>query len=68
MDFIEALEKQLGKTAQKNMLPIQAGDVPSTYADVSDLISDLDYKLETSIQEGIDKFVDWYIEFFGVKL
>lgn len=68
MDFIEALEKKLGKTAQKNLLPIQAGDVPSTYADVSDLILDLDYKPETSIQEGIDKFVDWYIEFFGVKL
>lgn len=65
MDFIEALEKKLGKTAQKNMLPIQAGDVPSTYADVSDLISDLDYKPETSIEEGINHFVDWYIDFFG---
>ena len=45
------------------MLPIQAGDVPSTYADVHDLIRDLDYKPETSIEEGIDKFVDWYLEF-----
>ena len=66
MDFITALEEKIGKTAEKNMLPIQAGDVPSTYADVSDLIRDLDYKPETSIQEGIDKFVDWYREFFGV--
>ncbi|HUH34280.1 MAG TPA: NAD-dependent epimerase [Moheibacter sp.] len=67
MDFISALEKKLGKTAQKNMLPIQAGDVPSTYADVADLIRDLDYKPETSIEEGIDQFVDWYLEFFQVK-
>ena len=68
MDFIEALEKKLGSKAKKNMLPIQAGDVPSTYADVSDLISDLDYKPETTIQEGINNFVDWYIEFFKVDL
>ncbi|WP_458699939.1 NAD-dependent epimerase [Sulfurospirillum sp. 1307] len=64
MDFIEALEKKLGKTAKKNMLPLQAGDVPSTYADVNDLIEDLDYKPETSIDEGIGKFVDWYVDFF----
>lgn len=67
MDFISTIEKKLGKTAQKNMLPIQAGDVPSTYADVHDLIRDLDYKPQTSIEEGIDKFVDWYLEFFDVK-
>lgn len=66
MDFITALENKLGITAEKNMLPIQAGDVPSTYADVSDLIRDLDYKPETTIQEGIDKFVDWYRIFFKV--
>lgn len=68
MDFIEALEKKLGKTAKKNMLPIQAGDVPSTYADVSDLIADLDYKPETTIQEGINNFVNWYVDFFNVDL
>jgi len=68
MDFIEALEKKIGKVAKKNMLPLQAGDVPSTYADVSDLIEDLDYKPETTIEEGIDKFVDWYVDFFKVKL
>lgn len=66
MDFITAIENKLGITAEKNMLPIQAGDVPATYADVSDLIRDLDYKPETTIQEGIDKFVDWYREFFKV--
>lgn len=68
MDFIEALENKLGKTATKNMLPIQAGDVPSTYADVSDLIADLDYKPETTIQEGINNFVDWYVDFFKIDL
>lgn len=66
MDFISALENKLGITAEKNLLPIQAGDVPSTYADVSDLIRDLDYKPETTIQQGIDQFVDWYREFFKV--
>jgi len=68
MDFIEALEKKIGKTAKKNMLPIQAGDVPSTYADVSDLIADLNYKPETTIEEGINNFVDWYVEFFKIDL
>jgi len=67
MDFITALEKKIGKTAKKNMLPMQPGDVESTYADVSDLIEDLGYKPQTSIQDGIDKFVDWYVDFFGVK-
>jgi UDP-glucuronate 4-epimerase len=66
MDFITALEKKIGKTAKKNMLPIQPGDVPSTYADVSDLINDLGYKPNTSIEEGISNFVDWYREFFNV--
>lgn len=64
MDFIEAIENKLGKTIEKNMMPIQAGDVPATYADVNDLVDDLRYKPETTIQEGIDKFIDWYLEFF----
>ncbi len=68
MDFIEALEKKIGKVAKKNMLPLQAGDVLSTYADVSDLIKDVGYKPNTTIQEGIDKFVDWYVDFFKIKL
>jgi len=65
MDFIEAIENALGKKAEKNMLPIQPGDVPATYADVTDLIEDLGYKPATSIEEGIGKFVEWYLEFFG---
>jgi UDP-glucuronate 4-epimerase len=66
MDFIEALENKLGKKAEKNLLPIQAGDVPSTYANVEDLIADLNYKPETTIEEGINNFVNWYIDFFDV--
>ena len=65
MDFIEAIENKLGKKLEKNMMPIQAGDVPATFADVQDLINDLDYKPETPIQEGINNFIDWYLEFFG---
>lgn len=68
MDFIEAIENKLGIEIEKNFLPLQAGDVPETYADVSDLVEDLGYKPQTSIQEGIDKFVDWYLEFFKVKV
>ena len=67
MDFIEAIEKKLGKAAKKNMLPLQPGDVPSTYADVSDLVEDLGYKPQTSIQEGINNFIDWYLEFFEIR-
>lgn len=66
MDFITALEEKIGKNAEKNMLPLQAGDVPSTYADVSDLSEDLGYKPNTSVKEGISKFVDWYKDFFKV--
>ncbi|RXK07192.1 NAD-dependent epimerase [Halarcobacter bivalviorum] len=64
MDFIEAIENRLNKKIEKNMMPIQAGDVPATYADVEDLVEDLGYKPATSIQDGVDKFVDWYLDFF----
>ena len=66
MDFIRALEKTLGIEARKNFMPLQAGDVPSTYADVEDLVQDLGYKPETSVEEGIARFVQWYREFFKV--
>lgn len=59
MDFITAIENKLGKTIEKNMMPIQAGDVP---ADVSDLVQNLGYKPATPIQDGINKFVDWYLD------
>ncbi|NEW59875.1 NAD-dependent epimerase [Sulfurovum sp. bin170] len=67
MDFITAIENKLGKTIEKNMMPIQPGDVPATFADVTDLVEDLDYKPATPIQLGVDRFVDWYLEFFKVK-
>lgn len=66
MDFIEAIEKALGKPIQKEMLPLQAGDVPATYADVTDLVEDLGYKPATPVQQGIDNFVKWYRDFFKV--
>lgn len=60
MRFIEVLEDCLGKKAEKNLLPLQAGDVPATYADVDDLMRDVGFKPATSIEEGIGRFVEWY--------
>ena len=66
MDFITAIENALGKKIQKNMMPLQAGDVPATYANVDDLVQNLDYKPSTPVQKGIDNFVAWYRDFFKV--
>ena len=66
MDYIETLENALGMKAEKNLLPLQPGDVPDTYADVQDLVRDVGYKPATSIEEGIGKFVDWYREYYKV--
>jgi len=66
MDFIEAIERALGMKIKKNLMPLQAGDVPATYADVSDLVEDLHYQPATPVQVGIDRFVAWYREFFAV--
>jgi len=65
MHFIEVLEEKLGRKAEKNLLPIQAGDVPETYADVDDLMRETGFKPATSIEEGIGRFVDWYLWFYG---
>jgi UDP-glucuronate 4-epimerase len=62
--FIKAIEKSTGLKALKNNMPMQAGDVPITYADVDDLIFDVGFKPETSIEDGIEKFVNWYLKFF----
>lgn len=64
--YIEVLENCLGKKAEKNMLPLQPGDVPYTYADTSDLMHDVGYKPDTSVEDGIAKFVGWYREFYNV--
>ena len=60
MDYIESLEKALGKTAKKEFLPLQPGDVPDTYADVKDLVKQFNYKPSTTVEEGIGRFVNWY--------
>lgn len=64
MEFIETLEKQLGKKATMTLLPMQPGDVPATWADVNDLIEDLNYQPHTTIQEGIRHFLSWYLSFY----
>jgi nucleoside-diphosphate-sugar epimerase len=60
MDYIAALEKELGKSAEKQLLPIQAGDVPDTYAGVADLVEQFHYKPAVTVEEGIKFFVVWY--------
>ncbi|KXI28524.1 NAD-dependent epimerase [Paraglaciecola hydrolytica] len=65
LEFIETLETALGKTAQKNLLPMQAGDVPDTYADVSALNIDVGYNPSTNLVDGIGQFVSWYKKFYG---
>jgi UDP-glucuronate 4-epimerase len=66
LTFIEILEKCLGKEAIKNLLPLQPGDVPDTYADVSDLVNDLGYKPSTLLETGISNFVEWYRNFYKI--
>ena len=67
MDFIAAIEKSLGIKAQKNLMPIQPGDVERTWANVDDLIADLDYKPETDIKIGVEKFINWYKKFYSIN-
>jgi UDP-glucuronate 4-epimerase len=64
--YIEVLEQCLGKKAQMNLLPLQPGDVPDTYADVEDLIRDTGYKPDTPVSVGVARFVDWYRGYYGV--
>jgi UDP-glucuronate 4-epimerase len=65
MTFIETLENALGKKAEKNFMPMQDGDVVSTYADASGLINDFNYKPDTKLADGIGEFMKWYREFYG---
>ena len=66
MDYIDALEKAIGKTAKKEFLPLQPGDVPDTYADVKDLVEQFDYKPSTTIDVGITDFIKWYREYHKI--
>lgn len=65
--FIDILEKKLGKKAMKNMLPMQAGDVPVTYADISDISRDVGFCPSTSLEEGVARFVAWYRSYFNIQ-
>jgi len=66
MEYIAAIEKALGKKADMEMLPLQPGDVPDTYADVTDLIEQFDYQPRTHVVEGVANFVAWYRNYFNI--
>jgi len=65
-EFIESIEKHIGKKAKKEMLPMQPGDVERTWADVDDLIADYDYKPDTTVNDGVKEFIDWYKSYYKV--
>lgn len=65
-EFIKAIEDSIGLKAKKNFLPLQPGDVPDTYADISALEKDFNYRPNTSIYEGINKFIDWYRDYYRI--
>ncbi len=65
MSFVKTIEEELGIKAHINLLPIQPGDVPATYADVTDIAETLGYKPEVSVKEGIRNFINWYKEFYS---
>jgi UDP-glucuronate 4-epimerase len=67
MHYIKVLEDCLGKKAEMNMLPLQPGDVPDTYANVESLVEDVGYKPDTSVETGIENFVRWYKDFYSIK-
>jgi len=64
MEFIEAIEKALGKKAKRNFLAMQPGDVPATWADVKDLVEEFGYKPAMSMEQGVKNFVEWYLEYY----
>jgi UDP-glucuronate 4-epimerase len=65
MKYIGLVEECLGMEAEKNMLPLQPGDVPDTWADVEDLVRDVGYRPQTPVEEGVGKFVEWYLSYYG---
>lgn len=62
--YISALEQALGKTAEKELLPLQPGDVPDTYADVDDLVRDFGYKPQTAVEQGVQRFAEWFLDYY----
>ena len=67
MDYIGAIESSLGMTAEKNLLPLQDGDVPDTWADTTDLAKDVGYQPGTPVEVGVKKFIDWYLDFYNAR-
>ena len=67
LDYIETIEKAIGKTTEKTLLPLQPGDVPDTYADVEALVTDVGYRPSTNLETGINKFIDWYMAYHQLK-
>lgn len=67
MDFIEAVENALGMKAQKNMLPLQDGDVPASWANVDELMDTINFRPKTSIEHGVNNFIDWYKSYYNIK-
>ncbi|HEY2590731.1 MAG TPA: NAD-dependent epimerase [Steroidobacteraceae bacterium] len=65
MRYIEVIEECLGRKAEKNFLPMQLGDVPETFADIADLVTDVGYRPATPVEVGVRRFVDWYCEYYG---
>lgn len=68
MRYIEIIEECVGRKAEKNLLPLQSGDVPDTYADTEDLVNDVGYQPNTPIEVGVKNFVDWYVDYHGIDL
>jgi UDP-glucuronate 4-epimerase len=68
MRYIEVLEECLGRKSEKNLLPLQQGDVPDTWADVEDLVTDVGYRPATPVEVGVRRFVDWYVDYYKVRL
>ncbi|WP_405229925.1 NAD-dependent epimerase [Lentisalinibacter sediminis] len=68
MRYIQVIEQCVGREAEKNLLPMQPGDVPDTWADVNDLVADVDYQPATTVEEGVRRFVEWYVDFYAVDL
>jgi UDP-glucuronate 4-epimerase len=64
MRYIEVLEQCLGRKAEKNLLPLQVGDVPDTWADAEDLVRDVGYRPTTPVEEGVARFVAWYLDYY----
>ena len=64
MRYIECIESCLGRKAQKNLLPLQPGDVPDTFADIDDLVRDVGYRPATPVEVGVERFVRWYVDYY----